>query len=106
MTPHRSSLPDDNGHLSRASPAAAMSWGSRQRESETVSRAGSGLRTEDGLVLCPSCGSQKTTTVQSANRGAGNSIRRDNPGFKCFTCGTGWTVPIGDDRDLDESWRS
>lgn len=99
MTPHRSSVPDDKGQLSRPDPRTAMSWGSRQSESETVSRAESRAGADDELVHCPSCGSEKTTAVRSANRGVGSSIRRDNPGFKCFACGTGWTVAIGADRE-------
>ena len=103
MTPHRSSVPDDKGQLSRPHHDAPVSWGTRKSESETVSRAESLSRSDGELVHCPSCGSEKTTAVQSADRGAGSSIRRDNPGFKCFTCGTGWTVTIGGDRDPGES---
>lgn len=99
MTPRRSSVPDDEGQPSRAQGDTAMSWGTRQSESEVVSRAGARPRHDDGLVHCPSCGSAKTTVATSADRGVGSSIRRDNPGYRCFACGAGWTVTIGDDRD-------
>lgn len=102
MTPHGSSLPEDRGQLSRSQADASMSWGTRQSESETVSRTEAQPSRDDGLVHCPSCRSGKTTVVTSADRGAGTSIRRDNPGYKCFACGTGWTVTIGDDQDLDD----
>ena len=102
MTTNRSSLPEDKGLLGRSEPDAAMTWGTRQSESETVSRAEHRTRTVEDLVHCPACGSEKTTAVQVADRGSGSSIRRDNPGFKCLTGGTGWTVTIGEDRDPDE----
>ena len=99
MSPNRSSLPDDRRQPSRSAPDTGMSWGSRQSESKDQSRADARVHNDDWLVHCPSCGSEKTTVVQSADRGHGSSIRRDNPGFKCFSCGTGWTVTVGDDRD-------
>lgn len=103
MTPHRSSVPDDKGQPSRPQADTSMSWGTRQFESETVSRAEARTGGDDGLVHCPSCGSEKTTVVQIADRGVGSSIRRDNPGYKCFACGTGWTVTISGDHDPDLS---
>lgn len=102
MTPNRSSLPEDKGQHARQQVDSSMSWGARQSESDNVSRARARTGGDDGLVHCPSCGSEKTTVVQSANREAGNSIRRDNPGYKCFTCGTGWTVTIGGDHDAEQ----
>ena len=99
MTPHRSSVPDDRGPLGRPEVDRSMSWGARQAASETETRAGWRPRAEDGLVRCPSCNGVKTTVVQAADRGPATSIRADNPGYKCFGCGTGWTVAIGDDRD-------
>lgn len=103
MTPHRSSVPEDKGQNRASDPRASMSWGARQSESESESRAESMARADDELVYCPSCGSEKTTAVQVANRGQGSSIRRDNPGFKCFACGTGWTVTIGSDRERKDA---
>jgi DNA-directed RNA polymerase subunit RPC12/RpoP len=102
MTPHRSSLPDDKGQPGGPEADRSMSWGSRQSESETVSRAEASPGQDDGLVRCPSCGSVKTTVATSADRGAGSSIRRDNPGYRCFACGSGWTVTISGDHDPDD----
>lgn len=99
MTLHRSSVPDDAGQVSRPEVDRSMSWGARQAASETEARAGSYPGPGDELVRCPSCHGVKTTVVRSADRGPATSIRADNPGYKCFGCGTGWTVAIGDDRD-------
>ncbi len=105
MTPNRSSVPQGQGQGQGSRPQAdsSMSWGARQSESDDVSRARSRPGSDDGLVRCPSCGSEKTTVVRAANRGVDNSIRRDNPGFKCFACGTGWTVTIAGDHDPEPS---
>ena len=105
MTPNRSRVPEDQGRGGRPQADSSMSWGARQSESDDVSRARARPGSDHGLVRCPSCGSEKTTVVQSANREAGNSIRRDNPGFKCFACGTGWTVTIAGDHDPEHSDR-
>ncbi|WP_406832245.1 hypothetical protein ABEG17_05295 [Pedococcus sp. KACC 23699] len=103
MTPNRSSVPENRGQGAHPQPDSSMSWGERQSESEDVSRARSRPGADDGLVRCPSCGSEKTTLVRPANREADNSIRRDNPGFTCFACGTGWTVTIAGDHDPEQS---
>ena len=101
MTPYRSSVPDDRGPLDRPEVDRSMSWGARQSASEHELRAGSRPSGGDGLVRCPSCDGAQTTVVQSADRGPASSIRRDNPGYRCFGCGTGWTVTIGEDHDPD-----
>lgn len=99
MSPNRSRVPEDRRQPSSPNSDYSMSWGSRQSESEVESRSDARSRAADWSVHCPSCGSEKTTVVQSADRGPGSSIRRDNPGYKCFACGAGWTVTVGDDRD-------
>jgi hypothetical protein len=103
VTPRHSRIPDDKGQLSGPPADTSMSWGTRQSESETVSRAGAHPHDDEGPLQCPSCGSEKTTVVRAANRSPGNSIRRDNPGHRCFACGTGWTVTISGDHDPDAS---
>lgn len=101
MTPNRVRVPDEKGDRSQPRTDAPMTWGSRKSESESVARADARPGRDDGLVHCPACGSEKTTIATSADRGPGSSIRADNTGYRCFACGTGWTMTISGDHDPD-----